>query len=222
MKFSDTAALRRGGKRAEEAGPIGKRQRRGQTPGERRPTQKAIEQAYLDSLQRGEKINVAELCRRARVNRGTFYNHFADIADVQKSLENELFERVADELEKNEAFSYAFFLQMMRAVQENAVLVKAVLDNIRNSVFFRNVVSYFRHKYVCDFERDLPALPREEAESLFTYILSGSIGLISDWLRAKQAAPAEEIAAKISRFNGAVLDYVRQNGTEKGDTLFDF
>ena len=43
-----------------------------------RATQEAIKQAYLRSLQSSDKINVAELCRRARVNRGTFYNHFDD------------------------------------------------------------------------------------------------------------------------------------------------
>ena len=181
-------------------------------------TQESIKQAYLHSLQGGEKINVAELCRRAHVNRGTFYNHFADIADVQERLENELFESVANELEKSTAFSYEFFLNMMRVIKENAILVKAVLDNIQNSVFFRNVVSYFRHKYVSDFERTAPALPRGEAESLFTYILSGSVGLIADWLRAKQTAPAEDIAAKIGSMNGAVLAFARQKCTETDDT----
>lgn len=100
-----------------------------------RATQEAIKQAYLRSLQSSDKINVAELCRRARVNRGTFYNHFADIADVQETLENELFESVASELKKSSAFSYEFFLNVLRVIKENTVLVKAVLDNIQNSVF---------------------------------------------------------------------------------------
>lgn len=187
-----------------------------------RATQEAIKQAYLRSLQSSDKINVAELCRRARVNRGTFYNHFADIADVQKTLENELFESVASELKKSSAFSYEFFLNVLHVIKENTVLVKAVLDNIQNSVFFRNVVSYFRHMYVGDFERVSPALPREEAESLFTYILSGSIGLISDWLRTQQAEPEEKIAEKISRLNGAVLAFVRQNPSGTDDRKNSF
>lgn len=181
-------------------------------------TRETIKQAYLQSLQSGNKINVAELCRRAHVNRGTFYNHFADIADVQETLENELFESVASELEKSTAFSCEFFLNMMRVIKDNRILVTAVLDNIQNSVFFRNVVSYFRHKYVSDFERTAPALPRGEAESLYTYILSGSVGLIADWLRAIHPAPEEKIAAKISLLNGAVLAFARQKYTETDDT----
>ena len=50
------------------------------------------------------------------------------------------------------------------------------------------------------------------------YILSGSVGLIADWLLAKQTAPAEDIAAKISRLNGAVLAFARQKCTETDDT----
>ena len=49
-----------------------------------RRTRALIEKTYLDFLEEGNKgVNVAELCRRAHINRGTFYNHFDDIADVR-------------------------------------------------------------------------------------------------------------------------------------------
>lgn len=60
----------------------------------------AIQQAYLDSLQSPGKITAAQLCKKAHVNRSSFYNHFADISDVRETLENELFESVAGEPEK--------------------------------------------------------------------------------------------------------------------------
>ena len=104
-------------------------------------------------------------------------------------------------MEKGTAFSYDFFLHMIQIIKRNQILVTAVLDNIQNSSFFRNVVSYFRHKYICSFEKDAPGLERKEAESLFTYILSGSIGIISDWIRGKEDEPEEEIAGRISRLN---------------------
>lgn len=94
-----------------------------------------------------------------------------------------------------------------------------MLDNIQNSSFFRNVVSYFRYKYIRGFEKDAPGLEQKEAESLFTYILSGSIGIISDWIRGKEGEPEEEIAGRISRLNGAVLAYALQCGTKNGHTL---
>lgn len=60
----------------------------------------AIQQAYLDSLQSPGKITAAQLCKKAHVNRSSFYNHFADISDVRETLENELFESVAGEPEE--------------------------------------------------------------------------------------------------------------------------
>lgn len=45
-------------------------------------TRALIEKTYLDFLEEGNKgVNVAELCRRAHINRGTFYNHFDNIAE---------------------------------------------------------------------------------------------------------------------------------------------
>ncbi len=187
--------------------------------GRKSSVQEAIQQAYLDSLQSPGKITAAQLCKKAHVNRSSFYNHFADIADVRETLENELFESVAGELEKGTAFSYDFFLHMIQIIKRNQILVTAVLDNIQNSSFFRNVVSYFRHKYIRGFEKDAPGLEQKEAESLFTYILSGSIGIISDWIRGKEGEPEEEIAGRISRLNGAVLAYALQSGTKNGHTL---
>lgn len=47
-----------------------------------RRTRALIEKTYLDFLEEGNKgVNVAELCRRAHINRGTFYNHFDNIAE---------------------------------------------------------------------------------------------------------------------------------------------
>lgn len=38
---------------------------------------------------------MARLCQKAQINRGTFYNYFSDLRDVQESLEDELFEQAA-------------------------------------------------------------------------------------------------------------------------------
>ena len=70
-----------------------------------------------------------------------------------------------------------------------------------------------------NYRQEKNLLEQKEAESLFTYILSGSIGIISDWIRGKEDEPEEEIAGRISRLNGAVLTHVLQSGTKTGHTL---
>ncbi|MCL2254298.1 MAG: TetR/AcrR family transcriptional regulator [Lachnospiraceae bacterium] len=53
-------------------------------------TRKVIKDSYLELL--GElpsaKITVTEVCRRADINRGTFYIHYEDLKQVMEELEN--------------------------------------------------------------------------------------------------------------------------------------
>src|SRR5574344_994508 len=54
-------------------------------------SQEALQKALLALLVEGhplDKITVSELCLKAEVNRGTFYNHYGSIDDVLSSLEN--------------------------------------------------------------------------------------------------------------------------------------
>ena len=176
-----------------------------------RRTRALIEKTYLDFLEEGNKgVNVAELCRRAHINRGTFYNHFDDIADVRESLENRMFEEAESQLNScgGTPFSYDFFLGIIKIIQKNRTLAEATISSAGTSVFFGNVVAYFRNRYIREFSRRTE-VPQERLSELFDYMLYGSVGVISGWLKNKDADDsAENIAARISRLNGAAIKLV--------------
>ena len=46
-----------------------------------------------------ERITVKELSDLAEINKATFYLHYKDIYDLSETLENELFERVFNNIE---------------------------------------------------------------------------------------------------------------------------
>lgn len=151
-----------------------------------------IEKTYLDFLEEGNKgVNVAELCRRAHINRGTFYNHFDDIADVRESLENRMFEEAESQLNScgGTPFSYDFFLGIIKIIQKNRTLSEATISSAGTSVFFGNVVAYFRNSYIREFSRRTE-VPQERLSELFDYMLYGSVGVISGWLKTKTPTTA--------------------------------
>ena len=57
-----------------------------------RYTRQVIKEAFLKLLEEKEypKITVTEICRLAEINRGTFYLHYYDTADVLDDLLNEI------------------------------------------------------------------------------------------------------------------------------------
>lgn len=59
-------------------------------------TRKAVRRALIELMEeRGfDGFTVNDLCARADINRGTFYNHYHDKDDLLASLEQELFDRL--------------------------------------------------------------------------------------------------------------------------------
>lgn len=58
-------------------------------------TRKAIKETFL-AMRHDlpvEKIFVRELCRKAMINKSTFYNHYQDIYELENELENEAIEK---------------------------------------------------------------------------------------------------------------------------------
>ncbi len=94
----------------------------------RRDSQKRIEMAFVKLLQYKEfnEIRVTELCRKAGVNRTTFYANYDDLfalADaVQKNLEAEVFDLYREERERK--YNSNDFLKLFRHIRENQLFYK--------------------------------------------------------------------------------------------------
>ena len=65
-------------------------------------TQESIRRAYLELLRdhSAKEITVAQLCRRARINLGTFYLHYRDTQDLLNSIVRDLVEELAAVIRK--------------------------------------------------------------------------------------------------------------------------
>ncbi len=64
-------------------------------------TEKLLRDTYLEMLKAlpADKITVAEICRRAGINRGTFYLHHKDCWELMEALGTELADRLSRSLE---------------------------------------------------------------------------------------------------------------------------
>ena len=61
-----------------------------------RMTKKLIKDAYLELLETNpsEKISVTDICRKADVNRSTFYMYYEDPITLRQDIENDLMEQI--------------------------------------------------------------------------------------------------------------------------------
>lgn len=67
-------------------------------------TKKIIKNTLVDMLEDMDinKITVSSLCKRAEINRSTFYNYYDDIYDLLKKIEDEIFNEIKEDVKKHE------------------------------------------------------------------------------------------------------------------------
>ncbi len=94
----------------------------------RRESVERIEKVFIDMLQTKElnEISVSDICKRAGLNRTTFYANYTDIyglADsIRDKLENEVFEVYQEEI--NTGFNSNDYLKLFKYIKANQLFYK--------------------------------------------------------------------------------------------------
>lgn len=154
------------------------------------------------------KIAVSELCLKAQVNRGTFYNHFYDVFDVYESIENEFFLEIQNKLNniKVYAVSDVFFKELMTFISENSDFMSVIAADFGENSLLKKLVTFIRGKYVSEFSEQYPHIREELFQTIFTYILNGSIGILMEWIKQDKRESPDKIAQYISRFSSLIVE----------------
>jgi len=134
-----------------------------------------IKEVYIELL--GElpasKITVTEICRRADINRGTFYLHYEGLPDVMDDLENEVYKEIVS------------FIHASLADEENRqnlsddFLIRQFQDNNLQKVLFESYYTERLHEKVITYAESLLAnlcvesgqLNEVEAELFATFMV---------------------------------------------------
>jgi len=138
-------------------------------------TRKVIKDTYVELISElpPHKITVTEVCRRADINRGTFYLHYEALPDVMKDLENEVFEELAafiraslaDE-DNRQNLSDGFFLNSF----QNKTLQKVLYDSYYTQRLNERVVAY-AESLLADLCVETGQLDKVEAELFSSFMV---------------------------------------------------
>jgi AcrR family transcriptional regulator len=145
------------------------------------------------------KITVKELCEKADLNRTTFYAHYASPAELLAAIEDETLEWAREKIaaliatpDRKEALSdleeiFAFLL-------ENSTALRVLLSE-RGDIGFQRKL--FELIYEACALTPPPALKQQDRtvqRSYLVFVVSGSIGLIQQWLKDDPKISARKMA----------------------------
>lgn len=94
----------------------------------KKQSQEKIERVFLELIQTREinDISVTDICKKANLNRTTFYSNYIDIYDlankIRDRLEREVLDLYSDEREKK--YNSNDFLKLFRHIKDNQIFYK--------------------------------------------------------------------------------------------------
>ncbi len=117
-----------------------------------------IENVFIDLLQYKElnKISVSDICKKAQLNRTTFYSNYADIYELADSirdkLENSLSQIYQNEI--NQGFNSNDYLKLFRHIKDNQAFYKTYFklgydNNYKIIAFDTNLAKlHFQNRFI--------------------------------------------------------------------------
>jgi AcrR family transcriptional regulator len=144
-----------------------------------------------------KEITVKELCHVSQVSRGTFYNQYYDIYDVYSDIEEAVYQESVKRVSPQKVYKIdeAFFKDILVFIQSEKVWFKSLFTHLGESTLFSKIVIYLQNKFIHDFKEISPDLPEETLTLIFSYSITGSVGIISDWV-IKGCITSPDVLAK--------------------------
>ena len=135
-------------------------------------TKRAIKDAFFELRKTTplEKLWVRDICKKALINKSTFYNHYSDVFILSDELENEIL------VERFEKFEYkdclfsdpqTFMEEIPKAIDQNYEPIQ-ILFRGRMEVLYQKL-----QRQLYDYYKDPNASP--EYDILLTFIIGGAM-----------------------------------------------
>lgn len=174
-------------------------------------TKKIIKNTFLEMLEEKDikKITVSEICKKADINRATFYRYYLDVYDlldsIKQEFETELKNSYIQKKEKENTI-FNFYKSILYVFLENKKLVK-LLFNIDNGLYFLNNILEIAYTSCREkWEEDLLNISQENMEYATIFIFNGALGIINFWVQNDFNKNIDEIAE--------IIEQLSQNGTK--------
>lgn len=144
-----------------------------------------IRQVFMELLthSRIDKITVSEICKKAKINRSTFYAHFIDVYDLLEKTDIEMSKKMVGAFTDHNAKSIGEgFENLFQFIKDNADFYVAYFNNAGNSSILNVVLPDTITDGVVTLIQELGYKSMEEYRYHECFFKSGISGLLKLWL----------------------------------------
>ncbi|MCX7884205.1 MAG: TetR/AcrR family transcriptional regulator C-terminal domain-containing protein [Caloramator sp.] len=175
-------------------------------------TKMVLKESFIKLLSKKDisKITIKEICEDADINRATFYAHYSDQYDLMRKIENELLENISSYItefaKKSNNFNDVELIEkIFEYIKENAQLCKLLLSKKGDLDFQKRVMMLVYDKNLIDLTNE-GIFSREYADYIYSYTITGCVGIIQKWLEDgmdKSTRFMAEMIIRLTTYNNA-------------------
>ena len=168
-------------------------------------TKKLLRDSLMDLMEEKPigRISVTELCKGAGINRGTFYSHYRQPEDVLANIEDELFNDIKNIL-NTQTDADNINLAVVYALYRNRDACRMLINKNGDPSCMDRILDISKDYFIKNI---LPKLNSDNPETnyLHTFIFSGDIAVLKEWLAEGAVISPEEIAAVLTNMHNKLL-----------------
>ena len=177
-----------------------------------RRTKQTLYEGLLKLMQQKpiQQISVQELTQLCDLNRSTFYLHYSSIFQLLEEMEQEVLQglhQVLDRFEQenitpvtNFELSEGAMVQAFQFLSDHRDFCSIVLIDSGDSHFIRQVIEVVRNRCLGLWTKMLENQPDYLADYFLSFVLSGCLGVIENWIKNGLQESPTQVAQIVNRF----------------------
>ena len=176
-----------------------------------RYTQMVLKKSLIEWMEQKPlaKITIKELCERADINRCTFYAHYRDQYDLLQQIEDEIISEIRERLSAFDfradiGVAFQVVEQIFQYIADNRDFCSLLLSEKGDFSFQKRVTALFQEQYAQQWQASRSTDP-ETVEYLYRYVITGSIGILQNWLKSGMRKSPGEMAGLLLRLTNQGL-----------------
>lgn len=168
-----------------------------------RYTKMVLQQALLKILQNKhiDKVTIKELCEEAKVNRGTFYLHYATPNDLLIEIEQQFIDENMAMFSPyfDGGYETSYIAALFAGILKNRDLCRIIMGKNGNPRFVERIQQMIRPYVVDGWCKEFPKYKREDLDYVYDFVFSGSMRLILNWIEDDKGLSTADLAKRLDR-----------------------
>ncbi len=173
-------------------------------------TKRLLKDALLNLMEEKSinQITVAELCRKAGINRNTFYSHYASpeelLFEVEQNYSDKLFQIIEKTIPQNDY--YLVLLETLEAIAEEPDATRILVQSTNDSTYFPQFIAEAFQKVTSIWTEHHWKTNSQDKAMIYRFTTGGAEWVVSDWLKEGMKIPPETLARKLAQLTEDIYE----------------